>query len=156
MQQYIMQYRGYSVWGWQYCSRASYATLTLYCLTRKECYNRFIIIWLKFGGHWKGEKKEATVVTLTHWATSPWMVWLPLREHGNQENAILPCNTASHCPPIDQSDCNMTSSLNYANFDYPNPFLAASIALSFYSWLIIDEIMWIWTLWTMTLRTLTP
>ena len=30
--------------------------------------------------------------------------------HGNQENAVLPCNTASYCPPIDQSDCNMTFS----------------------------------------------
>ena len=30
--------------------------------------------------------------------------------HGNQENAVLQGNTASYCPPIDQSDCNMISS----------------------------------------------
>ena len=31
--------------------------------------------------------------------------------HGNQENAILHGNTASYCPLIDQSYCNMTCSI---------------------------------------------
>jgi hypothetical protein len=91
------------------------------------------IMWLKFGGHlsrkiieWskkeeergkreKGKKGAAggtwTVSILN--ATLTWTVWLPLRElilycHGNQENAVLPCNAAPYCCPVDQSDCNMT------------------------------------------------
>ena len=35
--------------------------------------------------------------------------------HGNQENAVLPCNTASYCPPIDQSDCNIMTSSHIIN-----------------------------------------
>ena len=41
--------------------------------------------------------------------------------HGNYENAGLPCNTASYCPPIDRSHCNMTSS-HIINIIWLNPF----------------------------------
>ena len=115
----------------QYITRE--LNIPLYCPTQKECNNRFIMTQIWWGkimgkrGKKRGERERAGVAgeartrapSLVKTALKP--IGLPRLErkasskrayncHGNQENAKLQGNTASYCPPIDQSDCNMTSS----------------------------------------------
>ena len=122
----------YSVRGWQYWPdhrEGQYITRELNIVRPKR--NAIIdmtqIWWEKWKGRRKGKRKRegkkaraaaagedrTRAPSLVKTALSP--IGLPRLEpkasskrayncHGNQENAVLKDNTASYCPPIDQSE----------------------------------------------------